>query len=237
VAAAIVPVAVAGERAMPLDVVFLGAPGAGKGTQAERLAAEAAIPKISTGDILRTAVAAGTPLGRSAQALMDAGHLVGDEIMVELVRDRLAQPDTAAGFVLDGFPRTVAQAEALDRLTAGRGPLVVIHVVVPTDELVRRLSSRRVCGRCGTNRPAGAAASTTCQTCGGAFVQRPDDGEEIVRERLQVFVRQTEPLVAYYRGGPAFCEIDGNQALEVVTAAMRDVVTRATAGRNAGQAR
>ena len=169
---------------------------------------------------------------------MDAGQLVGDEIMVELVRERLAQPDTASGFVLDGFPRTVAQAEALDRLTAGRGPLVVVHVVVPAEELVRRLSSRRVCGRCGANMPAGVAAGAACPKCGGAFVQRPDDAEEVVRERLQVYVRQTEPLVEYYqRRDRRSIEIDGNQALEVVTAAMRDAVTQGAAVGNAGQAR
>jgi adenylate kinase len=114
---------------------------------------------------------------------------------------------------------------------------VVIHVVVPADELVRRLSSRRVCGSCGANMPAGVEAGAACQRCGGAFGQRPDDAEEVVRERLQVFVRQTEPLVEYYSSGPAFYEVDGNQTLEVVAAAMRDAVTHGAAVGNAGQGR
>jgi adenylate kinase len=236
VAAALAPPAGEDERAMPVNVVMLGAPGAGKGTQAERLAVAAAVPRISTGDILRAAVAAGSPLGRSAQALMEAGQLVGDDIMIALVRDRLAEADTAAGFVLDGFPRTVAQAEALDRMTAGRGPVAVIHVVVPAEELVRRLSSRRVCGTCGGNLPAGADAAGRCGHCGGTFVQRPDDDEAVVRERLRVFARQTGPLVQYDRGRETFFEIDGNQAVDRVTLAVREVVGRAVARHGAGRA-
>jgi adenylate kinase len=230
VAEAIAPLSGEDDRAMALNVVMLGAPGAGKGTQAERLAAEAGVPRISTGDILRAAVAADTPLGRSARTLMDAGRLVGDDIVVALVRERLARPDAAAGFVLDGFPRTVAQAEALDDLVRGRGPLVVVHVAVPTEVLVRRLSSRRVCGSCGTNRPDGAGPGSACPRCGGTFVQRPDDGEAVVRERLRVFARQTEPLVAYYRAGWTVFDVDGDQPVDRVAEQVRGVVRRATGG-------
>src|SRR5690349_22510444 len=136
---------------MALNVVMLGPPGAGKGTQAERFATTHALPKISTGDILRESVQAGTDLGRVAKTTMDAGQLVGDDVMIGIVRERLERPDTRAGFVLDGFPRTVPQATALDTIMDGRGPLVVIDIVVPEDVLLRRLAARRICGNCGVN--------------------------------------------------------------------------------------
>src|SRR5262245_28024526 len=142
---------------MALNLIVLGPPGAGKGTQAERLARARGIPRISTGDILREAVAAGSDLGRRAKAIMDRGELVGDDVMVRIVRERLNSPDAAAGFVLDGFPRTVAQAEALDAIVAGRDPLIVVDVAVPEVELLRRLATRLVCESCGTNAAAGAA--------------------------------------------------------------------------------
>ena len=209
---------------MSLNVVMLGPPGAGKGTQADELAREHGIPKISTGDILRDAVGRATPLGLAAKAVMDSGKLVGDDIMVGIVRERLDQEDARRGFVLDGFPRTVAQAEALAGILAGRGPVVVLLLEVPGEELVRRLSGRRVCGACGTNAAPDAPAGGRCGKCGGALVQRRDDSEAVVRERLRVYEAQTSPLVAHYRGSATFHAIDGNRPPSEVAAALRETV-------------
>ena len=208
-----------------LNVVMLGPPGAGKGTQAERLAKRRQLPKISTGDILREAVGAGTELGRAAKATMDAGILVGDDVMIGIVRQRLEQPDAAAGFILDGFPRTVVQAAALDQMVNGRGPLVVLDIVVPVEVLVRRLATRRICSQCGVN--AAVEWTGDCQKCGGELVARIDDGVEIVRERLKVYHRQTEPLVDYYSARPTFRSIDGNQPPDVVTRQVDEALANA----------
>jgi adenylate kinase len=204
--------------AASVNVVMLGPPGAGKGTQAERFARRHGVPKISTGDILREAVAAETDLGRAARETMDAGNLVGDDVMIGIIEERLARADAARGFVLDGFPRTVIQASALDRMVNGRGALVVVEIVVPEDVLVRRLAARRICSVCGTNAPV--EWTTTCGKCGGSLVQRSDDGDGIVRERLKVYQRQTKPLVDYYSGRPTFRAVDGNRPPDVVTAAL-----------------
>ncbi len=208
-----------------VNVVMLGPPGAGKGTQAERLARVRGLPKISTGDILREAVHAGTELGRIAKATMDAGNLLSDDVMVGIVGQRLSLPDAASGFVLDGFPRTVVQASALDSMVNGRGPLVVLDIVVPEDVLVRRLATRRICGQCGVN--AAVEWTGNCQKCGGELVARIDDGVEIVRERLKVYRRQTEPLVDYYSVRPTFRSIDGNQPPDVVTAQVDEALANA----------
>lgn len=205
---------------MALNLIMLGPPGAGKGTQAERFAKGHGIPKISTGDILRGAVKAGTPLGRQAKAIMDRGELVSDEVMVGIVRERLDQPDAAAGFILDGFPRTVAQAAALDTIMVGRDPLIVVDIVVPEAELVRRLASRRICEACGLNAEGELAEGGICQRCGGTLKQRADDSEAVVRERLKVYHRNTEPLIDYYRGRQTFRSVDGAQAPERVAAAL-----------------
>ena len=197
---------------------MLGPPGAGKGTQAERLSRTRKLPKISTGDILREAVTAGTEVGRAARQTMEAGNLVGDDIMIAIVQDRLDRPDARCGFVLDGFPRTVVQATALDRMVDGRGPLVVLDMVVPEDVLVRRLATRRICSKCGSN--AAPDWTTACGKCGGRLVTRVDDGIEIVRERLKVYQRQTRPLVEYYGARRTFTSIDGNRPPDVVTAAV-----------------
>jgi adenylate kinase len=210
---------------MAQNVIVLGPPGAGKGTQAERLARERGIPRISTGDILREAVQGGTELGRLAEREMSAGRLVSDDVMIGIVRDRLGRSDAQRGFVLDGFPRTVAQAKALEPLMEGRGPLVVVDIVVPEDELVRRLATRRICGQCGANAPPDDGP--TCGRCGGAFVQRTDDGVAVVRERLKVYRRDTLPLVEYYRSSPAFRAIDGNQPADRVAADLREAVDAA----------
>ncbi len=205
---------------MALNLVMLGPPGAGKGTQADRLARVRGIPKISTGDILRDAVQRGTELGRRAKAIMDRGELVSDEIMIGIVRERLARSDAAGGFILDGFPRTVSQAEALDDIMDGRDPLVIVDIAVPDAELVRRISSRRVCEACGAIADAAGAATGACARCGSRLVQRDDDNEASVRTRLQIYHERTQPLVDYYKARPSFRTVDGAQPADHVEAAV-----------------
>ena len=215
-----------------MNLVMLGAPGAGKGTQAERLARARGIPRISTGDILREAVHCGTEVGGRAKAAMDRGELVSDELMIGIVRERLVQPDAESGFVLDGFPRTVAQAGALDAMMSGRSPLIVVDITVPEEELVRRLASRQVCEDCGTTAgpvggDSGAVRTSRCVRCNGLLVQRSDDNDGIVRNRLRVYHHATEPLVAYYRGRPTFRSIDGAQQAERVALQLAAAVDEA----------
>ncbi|MEW6322145.1 MAG: adenylate kinase [Acidobacteriota bacterium] len=214
----------------PLNLVMLGPPGAGKGTQAERFAREHGIPRISTGDILREAVVAGTELGLAVRAAMDRGELVSDELIVGIVRDRLARPDVAAGLILDGFPRTVPQARALDEILAGRGPVVIVEIQVPDEELVRRVRARRICADCGANASAfaaDAASAERCQTCGGRLVARSDDTEDVVRERLKVYWRDTRPVIAYYQSRPTYRVVDGAQPPERVREALAAAVASA----------
>jgi adenylate kinase len=201
-----------------LNLVMLGPPGAGKGTQAERISRTRQLPKISTGDILREAVHDRTPLGCAAKEEMEAGHLVSDDVMIGIVQERLERADARKGFVLDGFPRTIVQANALDQLVDRRGPLVVLDIVVPEEVLVRRLATRRICGECGSN--AAVDWLMACGKCGGRLVARVDDGVAIVRERLGVYHRQTKPLVEYYSGRSTFRQIDGNLPPDVVTGAI-----------------
>jgi adenylate kinase len=233
---------------MALNLVMLGPPGAGKGTQAKTFAAARGIPHISTGDMLREAVAAGTPIGLRAKAVMASGQLVSDEIIVGVVRERLAKPDAQAGFVLDGFPRTVPQAEALDAIVAGRDPLLVVDIAAADEELIRRLTSRRVCGQCGANadvpaplrqaegRPEpgrgtpGHPVPTACGKCGGTLTQRADDREEVIRERLRVYARDTRPLIDYYRRRPTFRSVNGAQAPSAVERDLEAAVNAAAAG-------
>jgi adenylate kinase len=196
---------------MALNVIMLGPPASGKGTQAVRLAQARGIPKISTGDILREAAQTGSELGLRAKALMDRGELLGDAEMVGIVRERLSRPDAAKGFILDGFPRTVPQAEALDRMLEGQ-PLVIIDLAVPDSELLHRMQDRRVCSKCGTNAEPGAQIGKSCSRCGGKMIIRQDDGDEKIREhRLEVYARESKPLLDYYRGRPTFRSINGAQ--------------------------
>jgi adenylate kinase len=202
---------------MGLNVIMMGPPGAGKGTQAGRLARERGLLKISTGDILRDAIRERDPVAVEAKARMDRGELVDDETMITIVTNRLLRPDARRGFVLDGFPRTVAQAEALDRIVTERknGPLIVVDVEVPQHELVRRLAMRRICVKCGVNAdPFGSA--DTCPKCGGGLEQRTDDNHEVVLERLNVYERATTPVLEYYRERPTFRVVNGAQAPERV---------------------
>lgn len=220
----------AGAADVALNLVIMGPPGAGKGTQAERFAREHGIPKISTGDILREAVAAGSDLGRQVQALMDRGDLVGDDLIIGIVRDRLARPDAARGFVLDGFPRTVPQAKALDEILADRDPLIVVEIQVPDDELVRRVRGRRICSKCGSTVSAFAGnggAAEKCADCGGALVARSDDGDVVVRDRLKVYWRETLPMIAFYHTRPTYRAVDGTQTPERVRDAFIGAVASA----------
>jgi adenylate kinase len=218
--------------------VVLGAPGAGKGTQAVAFAQRHGIPKISTGDILRDAVQSGSELGQRAKATMDAGGLVDDQLIIAIVRERLARPDAAGGFVLDGFPRTVVQATALDEIMTVHGALTVVDIAVPDDALVERLARRRVCGQCGT--PVSVAVGVAdvaiprCEKCGGELVLRSDDTETVVRERLRVYAEATRPLVDYYSSRSTFRAIDGHQDQAAVSAALAAAVADVVAGASVG---
>ena len=205
-----------------MRLVMLGPPGAGKGTQAKRLAQRLGVPHISTGEILRGAAAAGTRLGREARRFMDDGGLVPDPVMVGLVEERLAQSDASRGFILDGFPRTVGQAESLDAiLVKSRGPLdAVLQIAVPRDELVRRLAGRRVCRDCGTMFQVAIDQSPNgrCDSCGGPLLQRDDDRVETVGRRMEVYERETAPLVGHYRGKGLLREVVGTGTRDEVFA-------------------
>jgi adenylate kinase len=209
-------------------LVLFGPPGVGKGTQAELFARARGVLRVSTGDILRDAVQAGSELGRRAKAIMDAGRLIDDETMIGIVTERLARPDAGSGFVLDGFPRTVAQARAFDEAFDDGRPIVVVSIEAPEETLIERLTLRRICANCGWTAPP---ALTVCERCGGALVQRRDDGVDVVRERLQVYTRQTEPLVEYYRMRPTFRVVDGDQTPEAVAADLAAAVASVVGGR------
>jgi adenylate kinase len=200
---------------MALNVVMLGPPASGKGTQAVRLAQARGIPKISTGDILREAAQSGTELGLRAKALMDRGELLGDDEMIGIVRERLARADAGNGYILDGFPRTVRQAEALDRMLQSE-PLVIIDLAVPDAELLKRMQTRRVCGTCAAIAEPGTGKDF-CSGCGGELMTRADDSDEQVRQhRLDVYARESKPLLDYYRDRLTFRSINGAQAPDQV---------------------
>lgn len=211
-------------------VIFLGPPGAGKGTQAKQIAQEYGVPHISTGDMFREHVSRGTPLGLRAKAIMERGELVPDDLVLSMVEERISRLDCADGFILDGFPRTLPQAQRLDEIL-GRCKVqpLVIHFVVDQNQLIRRLTGRRTCGICGEiyniyDHPPKVAGR--CDRDGGELVQRPDDREEVIAERLAAYERQTRPLVDYYRGRGVLKDVDGMAAPEAVTKDVLELLAR-----------
>jgi len=214
-----------------MNIIFLGPPGAGKGTQAKVLVEKYGIPQISTGDMLREHVAKGTELGLKAKEYMEKGQLVPDEIILSMVKERLSQDDAQKGFILDGFPRTVAQAEALDKLLEEMGKKIeyVLALIVPDEELVTRLTGRRTCKNCGMMyhikfKPPKVEGK--CDVCGGELYQRPDDNEETVRNRLKVYHEQTAPLIEYYRKKGVLFEVDGNKSIEEITQQLINILEK-----------
>jgi len=208
-----------------LRVVLLGAPGAGKGTQARRLSESFGVPHIATGDMFRSAVAQGTKMGMAAKNFMDRGELVPDDVTIGIVEERLREPDAGAGFVMDGFPRTAQQATEFDAMLAkmGRTLDAVIEIAVPRDVLVVRLTQRRTCANCQTSYhllSAPPKADGVCDRCGGPLVQRDDDSEKTVLKRLSVYERETEPLLSYYKGPGLLKSVDGTQSIDAVYAAI-----------------
>ena len=208
-----------------MHILLMGPPGAGKGTQAANLVKEFGIPHISTGDMFRAAVKEGTELGLQAKACMDAGKLVPDEVTIGIVKERLAKPDCKKGFILDGFPRTVEQADALTGILKelGLSLTAALNITVPAADLIERAVGRRICKSCGAtyhvkfNPPQKAGV---CDTCAGDLYQRADDSEETMRNRLSVYEAQTKPLIAYYEKAGVYKEIDGRQPIDDVKAAM-----------------
>ncbi len=203
-----------------MRMVFLGPPGAGKGTQAARVAEKLAVPHISTGAMLREAMAEGSDMGKAAKGFIDAGQLVPDEVVIGIVRERLAKADCAKGFLLDGFPRTVAQAEALEGFAALDA---AINVDVAEDVLVERIAGRRMCRACGEALHVHSLnGATTCPRCGGELYQRTDDNETTVRNRMKVYNEQTKPLIDYYARKGILRDVDGDRAIADVFA---DILT------------
>lgn len=219
-----------------MRLVFLGPPGAGKGTQARVAALSLGVPQISTGEIFRAAIAAGTLMGTLAKKHIDAGGLVPDEVTVGIVRDRLVQPDCQKGYILDGFPRTLPQAEALDLLLTELGTTLdgVVNFAVPDEGVVARLAGRRVCRTCGETyhlrfnpSPKGSA----CGACGGELYQRSDDSEAAIRQRLVTYNQQTEPLIGYFRASGRLRDVDADAAIEQVQQSLREVLAELAARR------
>ena len=206
-----------------MKLILLGAPGAGKGTQGQKLVEEYGIAHISTGDLLRAAVKAQSELGKKAKEYMDAGQLVPDQLVIDLVKERLAQPDAQKGFMLDGFPRNIAQAETLDGELKDMGVELdaALLVDVPFDVIVNRLSSRRTCRACGYT--AGPEV-TVCPRCGGEMYQRDDDKPETISKRLDTYQNQTQPLIDYYEGHGILKSVDGNRAVDEVYVDVKKVL-------------
>lgn len=212
-----------------MQLMLLGLPGAGKGTQAERITSDYGVPHISTGDMFRKAIAAGTDLGNEVKAYLDSGRLVPDELTIRVVRDRLEQPDAQEGFLLDGFPRTLPQAEALDATLAAMGRRLdcVLYIHVPQEVLLARLTGRRICKSCGATyhvvfQPP--AVPGVCDKCHGELYQRSDDTEEAVATRLEQYA-QTAPLVDYYRDRGLLRQVDGQRSIDDVYADIREILS------------
>ena len=205
-----------------MNIIFLGPPGAGKGTQAQKICDALNIPQISTGDILRRAMKEGTETGKKAKSYIDAGQLVPDEVIIDIVKERLVMDDCRNGYILDGFPRTVPQAEALDTFATINS---VIELDVKDEELVNRLSGRRVCLKCGaTYHISMLGGKTTCDKCGEELIQRNDDKAETVLNRLKVYHDQTAPLIGYYEQKGLLKKIDGTQGMEKTTQAILEAL-------------
>lgn len=220
-------------RPTPTNIILMGPPGSGKGTQAVVIAERYAVPIISTGDILRASARSGSALGLELRAIMASGGLVGDDMMIALVQDRLAQADAARGFILDGFPRTVAQAEALSALLDGY-PALAIVLEVPDHDLETRLDSRRICLKCRAVYHSGTrlgSEAETCARCHLPLIKRDDDNIDVIRTRLQTYHRETEPVLAYYAGHGALVRIDGSPAPDEVTRAITDAIDASRTGR------
>jgi adenylate kinase len=216
-----------------VNLILLGPPGAGKGTQAAHIKNTCEIPHLSTGDMLREAVAEGTELGRQAKAIMESGQLVPDDLMIALVAERIDRPDVANGFILDGFPRTLAQAEALDELLSARGKAIeaVIELAVDDDALVERIAGRFTCARCGAgyhDKFKPVQTPGVCDVCGGTeFIRRADDNAETVRARLEAYHGQTAPLLPYYRARGVLRTVDGMGDIDEVTRQIDRVLAKA----------
>jgi adenylate kinase len=214
-----------------MNVILLGPPGAGKGTQAKRLVEELQIPQVSTGDILREAARSGTEMGRRAKPIMDAGQLVPDEVVIGIIGERLEQGDARAGFILDGFPRTVAQAEALERMLAAKGKRIdrVLAIEVPESQVVARISGRRSCPKDGAVYHVAAQPPKregVCDSCGSALIQRDDDRAEKVVERLRQYRDNTAPLIAYYETKGALARVAGEGSADGVFAELMKALGR-----------
>jgi len=219
-----------------VNLLLYGAPGSGKGTQANMLRDRFGIPHIATGDMLRAEIAAGTELGRKAQPILAAGQYVSDDIMIGIIRNRLSRPDVGPGFIMDGFPRTVPQAAALDGLMAELGKRFdrVIYLQVPVEELLHRLSGRLVCPQCQRTYPPGTPA---CAVDGSALVQREDDRPEAVRPRIEIYLQKTVPVLDHYRGGGLVSEIDGRGTIKEISREVLAAVNAPGARRAPNQTR
>jgi adenylate kinase len=214
-----------------MKLIFFGPPGVGKGTQAKLLAEEFGVPHISTGDMLRVAIGAGTELGKKAQAIMAAGRLVSDDIMVGIVREVLSAPNAGKGFILDGFPRTLEQAKALSTIfdELHISDYKVINFAVDNEEIIRRLTSRLVClndGKIFNIETDNVSAATPCPTCGGRLVQRDDDRAETVRKRLEIYDSATAPVIEYYKQRGVVLNVDGTQAIDLVNREIKRLIVR-----------
>ncbi len=211
-----------------MNIILLGAPGVGKGTQAKKIMREYKIPQISTGEILRSEVQSGSNLGQQVKKILDRGHLVPDDLMLEIIHHRLVQPDCQNGFILDGFPRTIPQAQGLDLLLQKLNAphITVLEIHAPQDVIIERLTSRRICAKCGTdynlklNPPP---SDNKCTVCGGDIIQRDDDKKETIMNRLKVYREQTEPLIEYYNKQHQFYRLNGQLPVDEVFQNIKEI--------------